>query len=46
MERVAGCRLAARRAGIHPKVIDDIAWAQLTDPPLTTVSIDAESPAR
>jgi LacI family transcriptional regulator len=96
VERVAGCRLAARRAGLHPTVIhaaettirdgaaaalrllddppdavvavtdamaigamhrlsalprqrrpavvgfDDIAWAQLTDPPLTTVAIDAE----
>jgi DNA-binding LacI/PurR family transcriptional regulator len=95
-ERVAGCRLAAGRAGVQPTVIhaaettirdgaaaafrllddppdavvavtdamaigamhrlaalprerrpavvgfDDIAWAQLTDPPLTTVAIDAE----
>jgi len=96
VERVAGCRLAARRAGLRPTVIhasettirdgavaasrllddppdavvavtdamaigamhrlaalprdrrpavvgfDDIAWAKLTDPPLTTVAIDAE----
>jgi DNA-binding LacI/PurR family transcriptional regulator len=95
-ERVAGFRLAARRAGLNPTVLhasettirdgaaaasrllddppdavlavtdamaigamhrlaalprdrrpavvgfDDIAWAQLTDPPLTTVAIDAE----
>jgi LacI family transcriptional regulator len=37
-------RLAALPRDRRPAVVgfDDIAWAQLTDPPLTTVAIDAE----
>jgi LacI family transcriptional regulator len=37
-------RLATLPRGRRPAVVgfDDIAWAQLTDPPLTTVAIDAE----
>jgi LacI family transcriptional regulator len=37
-------RLAALPRERRPAVVgfDDIAWAQLTDPPLTTVAIDAE----
>jgi DNA-binding LacI/PurR family transcriptional regulator len=38
-------RLRAVDASRRPAVtgFDDIAWAQLTDPPLTTVAVDAEA---